>query len=79
MLDHFMVAPHLFTIITVAEVIFSQVINLYGTPILFVSDHGSIFLSKLWKYMFKFIGNSLLYSSSYHPQIDAKQSDLINF
>ena len=47
----------------------------YKLPPNIISDHGSLFTSKLWKALFKSFGTKSAASTAYHPQTDS-QSDI---
>jgi len=46
-------------------------------PLSIISDHGSVFVSELWKGLFAKLDTSLLFSTAYHPQTDG-QSEVTN-
>jgi transposase InsO family protein len=60
-----------------ADVLLKEVVRRWGLPLSIISDRGSIFVSELWKQIFKKLGVSLLFSTAYHPQTDG-QSEATN-
>lgn len=75
--SHFLLLKHPFSAKTVAEVFIKEVVRLHGVPKSIVNDRDSIFMSLLWKELFRLQGNRLKMSSSYHPEMDG-QSEALN-
>jgi len=59
-------APKLF------DAFMDRVVAQHGFPRSIVSDRGSKFTSKFWKYLTSRLGIDLLLSTSYHPQTDGQ-------
>jgi hypothetical protein len=60
-----------------AELVFDHLVTQHGLPNNIVSDRGSKFTSKLWRYLTARLGISLQLSTSYHPQTDG-QTERVN-
>jgi len=60
-----------------AELILDRLISQHGLPNAIVSDRGSKFTSKLWKYLTSRLGIKLRLSTAFHPQTDG-QTEQVN-
>lgn len=69
---HFMALRHPYTAKTVTEVFDREVVRLHRIPLSIVSDKDPLFLSLLWKEMFKLQGTQLHMSTTYHPETDGQ-------
>ena len=74
---HFMALKHPYTALSVARVLYDQVIKLHGMPQSIVSDRDKVFTSTVWTELFKMEGVQLKYSTAYHPQTD-DQTERVN-
>ena len=74
---HFIALPTHFTTSYLASMFLSEIHRLHGTLKTIVSDRDRIFISKFWKELFKSLGTTLAFSSSYHPQTDG-QIEVLN-
>ena len=61
----------------VADLYFKEIVCLHCIPKTMVSDRDSKFLSYFWRIMWRKLGTSLLFSTSYHPQTDG-QTEVTN-
>lgn len=60
-----------------AELILDRLISQHGLPNAIVSDRGSKFTSKLWRYLMSRLGIQLRLSTAFHPQTDG-QTERVN-
>lgn len=74
---HFIALPATFTVPSLAPIFLNEVYRLHGAPKTIVSDKDKIFVSQFWKSLFKHLGSTLTFSSSYHPQTD-DQTEVLN-
>ncbi|XP_031285296.1 uncharacterized protein LOC116143984 [Pistacia vera] len=61
----------------IAAVFVNTIVNLHGFPKSIVSDRDRVFINQFWQELFKGMGTSLKFSSTYHPQIDG-QTEVVN-
>lgn len=62
---HFIALPTSFSASHLAAMFLTEIYRLHGAPKTIVSDRDRIFISKFWKELFKALGTTLAYSSSY--------------
>lgn len=74
--NHFLALTHPFTDSQVAKLFLENVYKLHGLPETIVSDRDSIFLGNFWQDLFKTLGTTLYFSTSYHPQTDGQTKRL---
>jgi hypothetical protein len=74
---HFISLRHPYTMSSVARAFFMDVNRLHGFPESIVSDRDSVFMSNIWRELFKLAGVTLRMSTSFHPQTDG-QSKAVN-
>lgn len=74
---HFIALKHPFTIVTVAESFVKEIVCLHGFPTSIVSDHDKIFMSHLWRELFRLHNIALKRSTTYHPQTYG-QTEVVN-
>lgn len=74
---HFIALPLAFTTPTLGPIFISEIYRLHGAPKTIVNDCDKVFVSQFWKSLFKHLGTTLAFSSSYHPQTDG-QTEVLN-
>ena len=74
---HFIPLKHPYTALSIARVLYDNVIKLHGMPLSMVSDRDKNFTSAIWSELFKLEGVKLKYSTTYHPQTDG-QTERVN-
>lgn len=74
---HFIALKHPFTARSEAENFTREVVRLHGLPKSIISDRDPLFLSSLWRDMFRLQGTVLQMSTSYHPKTDG-QTEIVN-
>lgn len=74
---HFLALPAQFSAATLAPIFLSEIYKLHGMPKSIVSDRDRVFLSHFWRELFRLMGTTLAYSSTYHPQSDG-QTEVTN-
>ena len=74
---HFISLPTNYTAATLAPIFVAEIYKLHGAPKTIVSDRDRIFISQFWRFLFKSLGTTLCFSSSYHPQTDG-QTEVLN-
>lgn len=75
--SHFIPLKHPFTARTIAAIFVKEVVRLHGVLDSILSDRDPLFVSVIWKELFKMLGTVLKMSSAYHPQMDG-QTEVIN-
>ena len=61
----------------VADLLFREIVRLYGMPRTIVLDRDVKFFSYFWKTLWCKLGTKLLFSTTCHPQIDG-QTEVVN-
>jgi hypothetical protein len=74
---HFIALPASFTAVSLASTFLTEIYRLHGAPKTIVSDRDKVFVSQFWRALFKGLGTTLAFSSSYHPQTDG-QTEVLN-
>lgn len=74
---HFIAMKHPISVQSVTKAFTDNVFKLHGLPTVMVTDRDRIFTSKLWQDLFKSLGVTLHFSTSYHPQTDG-QTERVN-
>lgn len=69
---HFLPLSHPFTALEVAQCYLDQVFKLHGMPQTVVNDRDLLFLSEVWRELFRVHGTDLTMSTTYHPQTDGQ-------
>ena len=50
-----------------ANLLLSNIFRLFGVPKMVLHDHDSRFTFNFWKALWEFLGNKVLFTSTYHP------------
>lgn len=74
---HFFSLSHPFTAKEVAGVFVKGVVRLHSFPHFIVFARDKVFISNLWRVLFRLSGTELRMSSAYHPQMDG-QIEVVN-
>jgi transposase InsO family protein len=74
---NFLPLKHPFTALYVARLFYDQVYKHHGLPKSIISDRDKVFMSHLWRELFRLADVQLRMSSSYHPQSDG-QTERVN-
>jgi hypothetical protein len=61
----------------IADLLFKQIVRLYGMPRTIFFDRDAKFLRYFWKTLWGKLGTKLLFSSTCHPQTDS-QTEVVN-
>lgn len=64
---HFIALTTSFSTTSLASVFLVEIYRLDAAPKTIVSDRDKIIISHFWKELFKALGTTLAFSSSYHP------------
>lgn len=74
---HFVALPAQLSVAALVPIFLSEIYCLHVMPKSIVSDKDQLFLSKLWRGLFRLSGTTLAFSSAYHPQSDG-QTEVTN-
>lgn len=69
---HFLPVKHPYTAVTIAHLFFDNIVKVHGLPETIVSDRDTVFVSHLWKELFKRYKVNLNFTTAYHPQSDGQ-------
>ena len=53
-----------------ADLIFSNIVRLFGVLKMVLHNHDSKFTSNFWKALWEFLGTKILFTSAYYSMID---------
>ena len=67
---HFLPVRTKFSFDRLAELYINEIVTLHGVPISIVSDQDPRFTSRFWPKLQNAFGNTLHFSTAFHPQID---------
>lgn len=74
---HFLPLAHPFIAFQIAQVFVNNIYKLHGMPQSIILDRDRIFISTLWRELFRLVDTQLRMSSAYHPQTDG-QTERVN-
>lgn len=74
---HFIPIKHPYTAVDIAQVFMDNVVKLHGLPKTIVSDRDTVFVSQFRTELFHLYRVNLLFTTTYHPQIDG-QTERVN-
>jgi transposase InsO family protein len=69
---HFILVKSTCKAIDITSIFIKEIFILHGMPKEIISDRDTKFTSKFWKSLFVGFETKLLFSTTYHPQIDGK-------
>jgi hypothetical protein len=69
---HFIALGHPYTIESVAQAFFTDIVRLHGPPQSIVSDHDPVFTSIFWRELMRLMGTKLHMTTAFHPQSDGQ-------
>ena len=55
-----------------ANLFFSNIVRLFGVPKMVLHNHDSRFTSILWKALWELLETKVIFTSTYHPQMDGQ-------
>jgi hypothetical protein len=61
----------------ITNLFFKEIVRLHGLSKSIVSDRDTKFIGNFWRTLWKKMGTNLMFSSSYHPQMDG-QTEVVN-
>jgi hypothetical protein len=69
---HFIPLAHPYSVESVAQAFFTDIVRLHGVPQSMVSDWDPVFTSTFWKELMRLLGTKLHMMSAFHPQSDGQ-------
>jgi hypothetical protein len=67
---HFILLAHPYSVESVAQAFFSNIVRLHGIPQSIVPDCDPVFTSLFWKELIRLAGIKLHMTTTFHPQSD---------
>jgi hypothetical protein len=64
---HFIVLGHPYTASSIACVFFTEIVRLHGFRMSIINDHDPLFISVVWRDLFRMAGVKLCMSTTFHP------------
>ena len=74
---HFIPCQKTSDVTHITNLFFKEIVRLHGLPKSIVSDRDTKFIGHFWRTLWKKLGTNLVFSSSYHMQID-EQTKVVN-
>jgi transposase InsO family protein len=74
---HFLPLSHPYSVESVAQVFFAEIVRLHGVPQSIMSDRDTVFTSTFWRELMRLVGTQLHMTTTFHPQSDG-QSESAN-
>jgi hypothetical protein len=68
---HFIPLAHPYTVGSVVQAFFADIVHLHGVPQSIVSDRDPVFTSTFWCELMRLMGTKLHMTSAFHPQSDS--------
>ena len=69
---HFIPLAHPYSVESVAQAFFSDIVCLHGIPQSIISDRDPVFTSIFWKELLRLAGVKLHMTTAFHPQSDGQ-------
>jgi hypothetical protein len=69
---HFIALAHPYTVESVAQAFFTDIVRLHGMPQSMVFDRDPVFTSAFWRELMRLMGTKRHMSSAFHPQSDGQ-------
>jgi hypothetical protein len=67
---HFIPMATTYRVHQYVELYIAHIVRYHGIPKTFISDRGSVFVTRFWEQLHECLGTHLIPSSVYHPQTD---------
>lgn len=69
---HFYAIKYPYTAQQIAQILFAEVMKLYGVPKSIVSDRDRVFISEFWQELIQMQGSTFKLCTTYHPQTNGQ-------